>query len=199
MLVLIGTGSIIIHDLVYPIGNLGIAIAFGGVVTAMIYAFGKISGAHINPAVSLGFLITKDLSTKNIVGYIIAQVIGAILASALLLYSYPSHKTLGTTLPIADWQIAFVLEFLLTFILMLVILIFANNDKLKKYVALAVGTTVGLEAYFAGPYTGASMNPARSIGPAIISGTTEYLWVYIVSTILGALVASFVYLSIKQK
>jgi len=198
LLVLVGTGSIIINDLFYPIGNFGIALAFGANVTIVIYVFGKTSGAHINPAVSISFLMIGNLSKVAILPYVLFQTIGAIGASLCLKIIVPHHPTLGTTLPIGHWSKAFLLEFLLTFALLFIILLFSQHDKLKKYTALAVGATVGLEAYFAGPYTGASMNPARSIGPAFVSGNLQYLWVYIISTILGAICATLVFRFVKK-
>lgn len=197
-LVLIGTGAIVFHDLVYPIGNHGIAIAFGGIVALMIFIFGHISGAHINPAVSMAFIITNDINKKEALPYCTAQIIGGLLALLLLLIIFPTHETLGTTQPKYSWTSAFVLEFFLTYVLMLIILIFGKGKNHKNTTAIAVGLTVGLEAYFAGPYTGASMNPARSIAPALISGHLEHLWIYIVATILGAVLASFTWKFFKK-
>jgi len=198
LLVLVGTGSIIINDQFYPIGNFGIALAFGAIVTSVIYVFGKTSGAHINPAVSISFLMIGNLTKVAILPYLLFQTIGGIGASLCLKIIVPHHPTLGTTLPIGHWSQAFLLEFLLTFALLFIILLFNQHDKLKKYTALSVGATVGLEAYFAGPYTGASMNPARSIGPAFVSGNLQYLWVYIISTILGAICATLVFRYVKK-
>jgi aquaporin NIP len=198
-LVLCGTGAIIL-DLAFPghIGNIGIALVFGVIVTLMIYAFGKISGAHINPAVTIAFSITHLFNKREVARYIIAQLIGAISASLLLRKLFPYDKKLGATLPAGSWQQSFIIELLLTYFLMLVILFIGQHKTTKKYTALAVGAVVGLEAFFAGPTTGASMNPARSMAPAIVSGHIEYLWVYILSTIIGALLASLTWLAVTK-
>ncbi len=199
-MVLVGTGAIVL-DNAYPgyIGNLGIAISFGAIVTAMIYAFGKSSGAHINPAVSIAFSITHLFDKKKLLNYIPAQIIGALSASLLLRLLFPADETLGSSLPAGSWQESFILEFFLTFGLMLVILWVSQHKKWSHLIAISAGTVVGLEAYFAGPTCGASMNPARSIGPAIVSGHTEHLWAYIVSTILGAVLATILWLFFQQK
>ena len=197
-LVLIGTGSMVLNEVYQTVGHLGISFSWGIVVTIMILLFGKISGAHINPAVSISFAATKLFDKKELLHYLFAQIIGAILASLLLLILFPSSKLLGSTLPAGTWQQSFIIEFFLTFLLMLNILVFGQNKYLKKYTALIVGLTVGLEAYFAGPYTGASMNPARSMAPAIVSGNTQHLWLYIVATTLGALLATFIWLQTKK-
>lgn len=189
-LVFFGTGAVIISQ-AFPgtVDHLGIALAFGLVVTVMIYTFGSISGAHINPAVSAAFALTDRFNKKLLLGYCIAQCIGAISASAVLKICFPSNEYLGATLPSSTWQQAFFFELILTFILMLVILFVSQNNDTKKYTAIAVGGIVGLEALVAGPVCGASMNPARSLGPALLSGHLEFLWVYITATILGAILA----------
>jgi aquaporin Z len=198
-LVLIGTGSMVLNEVYENVSHLAISISWGGIVTAMIYIFGKTSGAHINPAVSISFSMTNTFNKKFLLQYLLAQITGALLASLLLILLFPSSKILGATLPSGSWQQSFAIEFFMTFILMWVILIVSQNSKLKKYIALAAGTVVGLEAFFGGPITGASMNPARSIAPAIISGNTQHLWLYIVATILGALLATFIWLQLKKK
>lgn len=193
-LVLCGTGAIVINDVTNgSVTNLGIALAFGLIVTAMIYVFGSTSGAHINPAVSIAFVFTDYFEKKHLAGYIAAQLIGALIASGIIKMLFQQHQTLGATLPSNSWQEAFILELILTYILMLVILVFSQSKSFSKFTGLAVGATVGLEAYFAGPMTGASMNPARSIAPAIVSGDITHLWIYIVAPILGAILASITY------
>lgn len=192
-LVLVGTGSIVLNDFTQGrITHLGISIAFGGIVTLMIYAFGKWSGAHINPAVTLGFWVSNKMDTKYVKPYLVFQLLGACLASLVLMISFPENETLGATLPVAGIPQSALLEFGLTAFLMLVILVFSSTLKsLKPYAAFAIGATVGLEAYFAGPYTGASMNPARSIAPALFSGQYEGLWLYIFATTLGAILVAY--------
>lgn len=190
-LVFFGTGAVIIGE-TYPgtIDHLGIGIAFGLVVMVMIYTFGPISGAHINPAVSIGFACTNRFDRKRLIPYCIAQLLGAIAASAMLRFSFPANEFLGATLPSSTWQQAFLFEFVLAFILMFVILAVSQHADMSRYTAIAVGGIVGLEALVAGPVCGASMNPARSLAPALLSGHLEYLWVYIVSTIAGAICAT---------
>lgn len=199
-LVFFGTGAMIIGE-VAPgsISHASIAATWGLIVTAMIYAFGSTSGAHINPAVSIGFSMTNLFNKKLLIPYILAQLVGAILASVVLQLIFPSSKKLGASLPSGSWQESFVLEFFLSFMLMLAILLISQNEKTKKLTALVVGAVVGLEAFFAGPICGASMNPARSIGPAIISGNITHLWAYIVSTILGMMLATSLWINFNKK
>lgn len=190
-LVFCGTGAIIInHATGGTVTHLGISITFGLVVMAMIYTFGSVSGAHINPAVSIGFAFTDRFAKRDLLPYIIAQLIGAFAASGVLKLLFPMDKTLGSTLPFDTAMQSFVLEIILTYFLMMVILFISQNEKIGHFTGFAVGATVLLEALFAGPITGASMNPARSIAPALMSGHSEYLWIYIFATIIGAVLAS---------
>lgn len=198
-LVLIGTGAIIVNEVTSgSVTHLGISIAFGGVVTWMILALGHISGAHINPAVTLGFWLVRHIRSRAVIGYLLVQFLGAIVASIMLRLLFPTSQTMGETLPIAGiWRSA-AIEFLMTYILMLVILIFSQSDSLKKYTAWAVGATVGLEAFFGGPYTGASMNPARSLGPALISGNGEAIWIYLLITSVAAVIAAWTWTKLRK-
>ena len=191
-LVFSGTGAIIANDIYGGvIGHVGVSLSFGLVVMAVIYSFGDSSGAHINPAVTLGFYQAKRMPLNDTINYIIFQILGAILASVLLSFVFPTHLTLGHTVPGTTIMGACIYEFLLTYLLMMVILSVATGSKEKGLMAgVAIGGVVALEALFAGPVTGASMNPARSIGPALISGQVEHLWLYIVCPILGALAAT---------
>lgn len=199
-LVFCGTGAIIINDVSGgAISHVGIAMTFGLIVTVMIYAFGSISGAHINPAVSIAFSVTDRFKTKNLLGYIVAQLLGALFASGILRLLFLEHDTLGATLPAGAWQQSFVLEVILTYLLMLVILLVSQNKAVTQFTGLAVGATVLLEAMFAGPITGASMNPARSIAPAMLSGQIDTLWIYIVAPILGALLASLTWKFMQEE
>ncbi len=186
-----GTGAIIINDINNgTITHVGISLTFGLIVMAMIYSIGDISGAHINPAVSFGFWIAKRFPLKTLIPYIISQCLGAFLASGTLYILFRDHKTLGATLPSGSVIQSFALEIILTYLLMFVILNVSTGAKEKGLMAgVAVGSTVGLEAMFAGPITGASMNPARSIAPAIISWHLHTLWIYITAPFIGSVLA----------
>ena len=156
-----------------------------------IYAFGDISGAHLNPAVTLGFVVAKRFPLSQVAPYVSAQLGGAFLASLTLRFLFPESVTLGATLPAGSDMQSFILELLLTYFLMLVILQVAHGSKETGLMAgIAIGAVVGLEALFAGPICGASMNPARSIAPAVVSGELKSLWLYIVAPVLGALAAT---------
>src|SRR5688500_629959 len=157
---------------------------------AMIYALGDISGAHLNPAVTIAFTLAKRFQLRQALPYIFSQLTGAFIASFILKYLFPDNETLGATLPAGAKMQSFILEFILTFFLMLVIINVATGSKEQgMFAGLAIGSTVLLEAMFAGPICGASMNPARSIAPAIVSGHLENLWIYIAAPILGAVIA----------
>jgi len=201
-LVFCGTGAIIINEETNgTVSHAGIAITFGLIVMAMIYALGNISGAHLNPAVSIAFAVAKRFSLKQLPPYIMSQLMGAIAASLVLRFLFPGNQLLGATMPHAsEWQ-SFVLEFILTFFLMLVIINVATGSKEQgMFAGLAIGSTVLLEAMFAGPICGASMNPARSLAPAVVSGHPEHLWIYLIATTAGAAAAIPVwkYLSVKK-
>ena len=200
-LVFCGTGAIIIDQQTNgAVSHVGVAITFGFIVMAMIYALGDISGAHMNPAVTIAFTIAKRFQIKQVLPYITSQLIGALLASLTLHYLFPTNETLGATIPAGTEMQSLVLEFLLTFFLMLVIINVATGSKEQgMFAGLAIGSTVLLEAMFAGPICGASMNPARSISPAIISGHFEHLWIYITAPIAGAAFAVPVFKLLHHK
>jgi aquaporin Z len=190
-LVFAGTGAIIINHASHgAVTHAGIALTFGLVVLAMIYAFGDVSGAHLNPAVTTGFAVARRFAWADVPGYVAAQLAGAFTASGLLRALFPADDTLGATLPAGPaWQ-SFVLELVLSFLLMLVILNVSSGAKEKGITAgIAVGAVIGLEAMFAGPICGASMNPARSFAPAVVSGHLEHLWIYLAGPLVGAWLA----------
>ena len=182
------------------IGHAGIATTFGLIVMVMVYAFGEVSGAHINPAVTIAFWLSGRFPAKEIAPYVIAQIVGAVLASATLLLLFPTHENLGATLPVGSVLQSFVLEVILTFFLMLVIMNVSSGSKeLGVMAGMAIGAMVLLEAMFAGPISGASMNPARSIGPALMSDQTQHLWVYITAPVIGAALSILVFRGVKGK
>lgn len=190
-LVFCGCGAIVVHQL-FPeaVDNTSIAIVFGLIVIAMIYAFGEISGAHINPAVTIAFWFAKKFPFKDVPYYIFAQILGGILACTILKLMFPEIDNYGVTNPAFNWQSTFVMEIILSFILMLVIINVSTGSKEVGVVAgIAIGFTVLVDAMFGGPISGASMNPARSIAPAIMSQDLTNLWIYIVAPIIGMLFA----------
>jgi aquaporin NIP len=190
-LVFCGTGAIVIDKVTGgAVSHVGIAVTFGLIVMAMIYGLGEISGAHLNPAVSIAFTLAGKLPVKALAPYIAGQVAGALLASVTLRFLFPTDQLLGATLPAGSaWQ-SFVLELLLTYFLMIVIINVSTGPKEKGlFAGIAIGSVILLEAMFAGPISGASMNPARSLAPAIVSGHVEYLWVYLSAPIIGAALA----------
>ena len=200
-IVFCGTGAIIINqETAGAITHVGVAITFGLIVMCMIYALGNISGAHFNPAVTLAFALFNKFKWKQVLPYVMSQTLGAFAASTLLRLLFPANKLLGATLPSGVWSQTFILEFILTFLLMLVILHVANGSKEQgMFAGLAIGATVLLEAMFAGPICGASMNPVRSLAPAVVSGHTQYLWVYLTATVFGALSAVPVWKILNQQ
>jgi MIP family channel proteins len=195
-LVFAGTGAVMVNHLSHgAITHLGISFIFGAVVAALIYALSHISGAHFNPAVTLAFWSSGFFQANRVLPYILAQILGAVLASIVLILSFGSVANLGATLPLkGNWQQSFVLETILTFILMLVILGSGLDRRAPiGFAGIAIGLTVGLEAACMGAITGASMNPARSFAPALVSWTWQHHWLYWIAPILGAQLAVWVY------
>ena len=190
-LVFAGTGAIVINQASGGVvTHVGIALTFGLVVLAMIYALGDISGAHLNPAVTVGFWAARRFPASLVPGYLFSQGVGALLASLTLRLLFPEETTLGATLPAGASIQSFALELILTALLMFVILNVSTGAKEKGITAgMAVGAVISLEALFAGPISGASMNPARSMAPALVSGHIEHLWIYLTAPIVGALLA----------
>jgi aquaporin Z len=199
-LVFCGTGAIVIDEQMHgAIGHIGVAMTFGLIVLAMIYTFGNISGAHFNPAVSLAFWVARVFEGKQLLPYIISQITGAFLATIILKILFPENLHLGSTIPSGSYQQSFILEFILTYFLMLVILNVSQGPKETGTLAgIAIGATVGLEAMFAGPVCGASMNPARSLAPAIVSGNMDSLWIYLIAPVAGAILATITWRMMKN-
>jgi aquaporin NIP len=191
ILVFCGTGVAVIDQQTGgAVGHVVGSATWGLVVIVLIYSIGKVSGCHINPAVSIAFTIAGRFKAQLLPGYIISQLAGALLASLTLKLLFPTNALLGATMPMGSEMQSFVLEVLLTFFLMLVIMNVAHGSKEQgQFAAIAIGAVVGLEAMFAGPICGASMNPARSFGPAIASRHLEHLWIYVAAPILGAALA----------
>ena len=187
-LVFAGTGAIVVNATSGgAVTHVGVAITFGLVVLAMIYAVGEVSGAHLNPAVTIGFLVAGRLPAARVAPYVVSQLVGAFAASALLRVMFGTTATLGATLPAGSVTQSFVMETVLSGMLMFVILCVATGSKEQGLMAgIAIGATVGLEAMFAGPVSGASMNPARSLAPAVVSGELRHAWVYVAAPVLGA-------------
>lgn len=193
-MVFCGTGAIIVNEQsIGTLGLVGISLAFGIIVSAMIYVFGNISGSHINPSVTIALLIGKLTTKKEAVFYISAQIIGAFAASGLLKFMFPENLTLGATIPSGELLQSLVIEFILTFFLMLTILGVASKKEFSSIAGLIIGLVVTAIILFAGPIFGGSFNPAGSLAPAIVSGNITALWIYITAPTLGAILAMLVW------
>lgn len=177
------------------LGSVGVSLVFGLVIMVMIYATGHLSGAHINPAVTIAFTLTRHFPGRDAIAYIGAQVAGAVAGAFLLLAAWPSRPAnLGSTVPSVSTGTALLYEIVLTAFLMFVIIAVATDTRaVGAAAAIAIGGTVGLDALFGGPITGASMNPARSFGPALASGTWTDFWIYIVGPVVGAAIGALAY------
>jgi MIP family channel proteins len=199
-LVFAGAGAIVVDARTHALGHVGVAIVFGLVIMAMIYAVGHVSGAHFNPAVTFAFALTRHFPWTRTVVYWGAQVTGAILAAALIRTSLGTDAHLGATLPSGSQGQSFVWELVLTFLLMFVIMAVATDTRaVGEAAAIAIGGTVGLDAMFGGPISGASMNPARSIGPALVGGDLHALWLYILAPLIGAGLGALTYQFIRAE
>jgi MIP family channel proteins len=195
-LVFAGCGAIV-SEAQHPgaLGTVGIALVFGLIVMAMVYATGHLSGSHLNPAVTIAFVLTRHFPRTEALAYLAAQAAGALLAAALLAAVWPSDPaSLGATMPSVGTGSAFLYEAVLTAFLMFVIMAVATDARaVGAAAAIAIGGTVGLDALFGGPITGASMNPARSLGPALVSGELHDLWLYLTAPVLGAVAGALAY------
>ena len=199
-LVFAGCGAIV-ADEVYggALGTVGVALVFGLIIMVMVYATGHLSGAHINPAVTLAFTLTRHFPARDAVAYVGAHLTGALLAALLLLAIWPEQPAeLGATIPSVGSGSAFVYEIVLSALLMFVIIAVATDTRaVGAAAAIAIGGTVGLDALFGGPVTGASMNPARSFGPALASGEWSDFWLYTLGPVIGAAVGALAYQLIR--
>jgi MIP family channel proteins len=193
-LVFAGCGAIMVNTKTGQLGHVGVAISFGLVIMFGIYAVGHISGAHFNPAVTFAFALTRHFPWRRAGLYWCAQLTGALVAAAVLRGSLGNIADVGATLPSGSQAQSFRWESVMSLFLMFVILAVATDTRaVGEAAALAVGGTVLLDAMFGGPISGASMNPARSIGPAFVSGNLHALWLYIVAPIVGASVGGVAY------
>lgn len=199
-IVFCGTGAIVINEQSQgAISHVGVAITFGLIVLAMIYTFGELSGAHFNPAVTVGFFIAGKFKFREVLPYVLFQVIGAFSASYTLMALFPLNLSLGSTIPSGSAMQSFILEGILTYFLMLVILQVSHGSKeIGLLAGIAVGSVILLEAMFAGPVSGASMNPARSLAPGILYGQMESLWIYLTAPFLGAMGGSLTWRVLKS-
>jgi aquaporin NIP len=201
-LVFAGCGAIVANaEYDGTLGTVGIALVFGLVIMVMVYATGHLSGAHINPAVTIAFTLTRHFPAREALAYIAAQCVGAIAAALVLLAVWPSQPAeLGATVPSVGVGSALVYEAILTAFLMFVIMAVATDTRaVGAAAAIAIGGTIGLDALFGGPVTGASMNPARSLAPALVTGTWTDFWVYIAGPVLGAAVGALAYQLVRGR
>jgi MIP family channel proteins len=193
-LVFAGCGAIMVDAKTGQLGHLGVAFSFGLVIMVMIYALGHISGAHFNPAVTFAFALTRHFPWPRVVLYWGAQLAGAVVAALILRGSLGDIAHVGATTPSGSAGQSFLWELILTFFLMLVIMAVATDTlAVGEAAAIAIGGTVGLDAIFGGPISGASMNPARSLGPGLVSGDLDAIWVYLLAPLVGAAIAGVTY------
>jgi MIP family channel proteins len=193
-LVFAGCGAIMVDAKTGALGHLGIAISFGLVIMVMIYALGHVSGAHLNPAVTLSFAVARQFPRRLIVPYWAAQLAGALIGATILRGSLGNLAQVGATFPSGSDGQAFLWEVVLSFFLVLVIMAVATDTRaVGEAAAIAIGATVGLDALFGGPITGASMNPARSLAPGIVSGDLHAIWIYLTAPVVGATLAALTY------
>ncbi len=193
-LVFAGAGAVMVDAKTHQLGHVGVAITFGLVIMAMIYAVGHVSGAHLNGAVTFAFALTRHFPWPRVFAYWGAQFVGALAAAALLRASLGNIAHVGATLPSGTLAQSFLWETIMTAFLMFVILAVATDARaVGEAAAIAIGATIGLDAMFGGPISGASMNPMRSLGPALVSGDLHALWIYLTAPVLGASIGGLAY------
>jgi len=193
-LVFAGCGAVVVDAQTHALGHVGVSLVFGLVVGVMVFATGHVSGAHLNPAVTLAFATARSFPWREVPAYLTAQVLAAVVASLAVLGLIGGEASLGATLPAVETSSAWGLEVVLTFFLMFVIKSVATDARASGHVAaLAIGGTVALCALMGGPLTGASMNPARSLGPALVSGSATPLWIYLTAPVVGAILGAWAY------
>jgi MIP family channel proteins len=199
-LVFAGAGAVMVDAKTHALGHVGVAISFGLVIMVMIYAVGHISGAHFNGAVTFAFVLTRHFPWQRAVGYWLAQIAGAIAAAALLRGSLGNIAHVGATLPSGSQSQSFLWEIVLSAFLMFVILAVATDTRaVGEAAAIAIGGTIGLDAMFGGPISGASMNPMRSLGPALVSGDLHALWLYILAPVIGTSIGGLAYQFVRAE
>ncbi|HEX8083763.1 MAG TPA: MIP family channel protein [Solirubrobacteraceae bacterium] len=195
-LVFAGCGAVV-ADARYDgaLGSVGVALVFGLIIMVMVYATGHLSGAHINPAVTVAFVLSRHFPARDAVAYVGAQCAGGALGALVLVAVWTDQPaSLGATVPSVGTGSAFVYEAVMTAFLMFVIMAVATDTRaVGAAAAIAIGGTVGLDALFGGPVTGASMNPARSLGPALVVGEWRDFWVYLAGPVAGAALGAFAY------
>jgi MIP family channel proteins len=199
-LVFAGAGAVMVDAKTEALGHVGVAITFGLVIMAMIYAVGHVSGAHFNAAVTFAFSLTRHFPWSRAVGYWTAQFVGAVTAAAILRASLGNVAHVGATLPAGSQAQSFLWELIMSAFLMFVIMAVATDTRaVGEAAAIAIGGTIGLDAMFGGPISGASMNPMRSLGPALVSGDLHALWLYIVAPIIGASLGALLYQFMREE
>jgi MIP family channel proteins len=193
-LVFAGAGAVMVDAKTHALGHVGVALSFGLVIMVMIYAVGHISGAHFNAAVTFAFALTRNFAWTRALGYWCAQFLGALTAAAILRASLGNVANIGATLPSGSQAQSFLWELVMSFFLMFVIMAVATDTRaVGEAAAIAIGGTIGLDAMFGGPISGASMNPMRSLGPALVAGNLHALWLYILAPIVGASLGALAY------
>ncbi|HWB22647.1 MAG TPA: aquaporin [Gaiellaceae bacterium] len=199
-LVFSGAGAVMVDAKTHALGHVGVAITFGLVIMVMIYAVGHISGAHFNGAVTFAFVLTRHFPWQRAVGYWLAQIIGAIAAAAVLRGSLGNIAHVGATLPSGSQGQSFLWEIVLSAFLMFVVLAVATDTRaVGEAAAIAIGGTIALDAMFGGPISGASMNPMRSLGPALVSGDLHALWLYILAPVIGTSIGGLAYQFVRAE